>query len=237
MKKILYRIGLIIFVLGGFALFYAANYFDIIKVEGAVCKADDTTLALPVNDYVSGYMGTSILDFPASYYLDTIFKSYPQIQKASVRCGPSGRVTFDYDLKKPIILINLDIVYGLTARGELVPAGNNNMPIITGVKAPGYHLYRPLDEKKVGYVLKIAELLKADDSGIAGRISLINVGHPSGLSLFLEGCGCELILGRGNEARKLRKIAGMQKFLCSLGDDIESVDFRFSNQLVLKKNN
>ncbi len=237
MKKILYRIGMMLFILGGGALFYAANHYGIFKVEKAVCKADDTTLALPINDYVSGYVGSSILDYPASSYLDTIFNSYPQIQKASVRCDPGGGITFDYDLKKPVILINLDIVHGLTARGELVPAGNNDMPVITGIKASGYRLYEPLSESKVGYALKIAELLNNGAGGIVKKISVINLGHPSGLSLFLEGCRSELILGRGDEAQKLRKIASMQDFLRSLGDDINSVDFRFSNQLILKKNN
>jgi cell division septal protein FtsQ len=237
MKKVLYRIGMMLFILGGTALFYAANHYDLIKVKEVVCKADDTTLALPINEYVSGYMGSSILDFPASNYLDTIFNSYPQIQKASVKCDAGGGITFDYDLKKPVILINLDIVYGLTARGELVPAGNSDMPVITGIKASSYHLYEPLSEDKIGYALKIAELLNGWADGITKKISAINLGSPSGLSLFLEGCGCEIILGRGDEDVKLRKIASMQKFLCSLGDDINSVDLRFSNQLILRKKN
>lgn len=237
MKKILYRIGLVIFILGGATLFYAANYYDIIKVEGAVCKADDTTLALPVNDYVSGYMGSSMLDYPASSYLDTIFKTYPQIQRASVRCNPGGTITFDYDLKEPMVLISLDIVYGLTARGELVPAGYCNMPVITGIKASHYKLYRPLDESKVGYALKIAELLNARDNRLWKKVSVIDLGDPSGLALYLDGCKSELILGRGDETVKLRRIASIQDFLYSLGNEIKSVDFRFDNQLILRKNN
>jgi hypothetical protein len=227
----------VLFILGGITLFYIANHYGIIEVAGAVCKANDTTLAMPVNDYVSGYMGSSILDYPTSNYLDTIFETYPQIQKARVQCNPDGRVTFDYDLKKPVVLISLDIVYGLTARGELVPAGDNDMPIITGVKASGYHLYRPLDESRIGYSLKIAELLKGNADGIGRKISVIDVGDPSGLAVYIEGCKSELILGRGDEALKFRKIAVMQDFLSSLGDEIKSVDFRFKNQLILRKNN
>jgi hypothetical protein len=237
MKKIFLRIGWTILIMAGIALFVATNHYDLIQLQEAVCYGCTDNLDLPIDSYVENYVGSSILDFPSSKYLDTIFETYPQIEAASISKNPFGKLVFNYSMKKPIILVNLDKVYGLTARGELVPAMGCIYPVVTGLRVDKPGLYKWLDGESVGYTLKIARLINADFENLLGRISTINLGHPSGLSVMLEGCSAELILGRGDEPGKFGMIETMSDFFHSLDDNIISVDFRFEDQLVLKKNN
>ena len=236
MKKARYRIAMLIFILGGGALLTAIYHYDLIKIEEVGCKADEGELPIPFDDYVEDHIGTSILDYPSASYVDTILSRYPQISRASVNLNPSGKVVFDYDLKQPIALISLDMVYGLTARGELVPAQEGDMPIITGLKIIPVKLYEQLDGRKIGYALKLANLLNSNATGIGNAVSSINLAHPSGLSVYVKGCRSEFILGRGNEFKKFRKLGEYLEFFCALGNDIQTVDFRFENQFILKKN-
>ncbi len=235
MKRILPRMGLTLFVLGGAALLLAIYHYDLLPLEQAVCKADNSAFELPIDNYVEGYIGGSILEFPASKYLDSIIDHYPQIEKASISRKPKGLLTFDYSLKRPIIFIHLDKIYGLTARGELVPADGGDHPIITGLKIRKPKLYCQLPQEKIGYALKLAGILNRDKSGLRGMISTINLNNGSGLSLFIEDCQLEMILGRGNEAEKFALVARLMDFFKTLDEDILAVDFRFENQLVLKK--
>jgi hypothetical protein len=235
MKRILPRLGLTLFVLGGIALLVAIYHYDLLPLEKAVCRADNSALELPIDDYVEGYIGGSILEFPAAKYLDSIIDRYPQIERASISRKPKGQLTFDYSLKRPIIFIHLDKIYGLTARGELVPADGSNHPIITGLKIRKPQLYCQLPQEKIGYALKLAGILSRDDSGVRGMISTIDLNGDFGLSLFIEDCHLEMILGRGNEAAKFALVARLMDFFKTLDNDILAVDFRFENQLVLKK--
>ncbi|HDS00403.1 MAG TPA: hypothetical protein ENO22_07165 [candidate division Zixibacteria bacterium] len=235
MKKGLYRIGMLAFILGGAVLLAGIYHYDLITVKTAVCKADQGDLPLPVKSYVEGHVGTSILDYPSKAYVDTIFARYPQVSRASVSLNPFGKVVFDYDLKQPIALISLDLVYGLTARGELVPAQEGDMPILTGLNIGHVRLYEQLDESKIGYALKLAKLINSNITGIGNAVSSINLGHPSGLSVYVKGCRSEFILGRGDEIMKFKKLAEYLEFFCALGDDIQAVDCRFDNQFILKK--
>ncbi|NIR66166.1 MAG: hypothetical protein GWO41_12920 [candidate division Zixibacteria bacterium] len=235
MKKAHYRIGMLIFILGGGALLAGIYHYDLIRIEAVDCRADHGEFSIPVDDYVKEHIGTSILDYPSASYVDTILFRYPQVSRASVNLNPSGKVVFDYDLKQPIALISLDIVYGLTARGELVPAQEGDLPIITGLKIKHVKLYEQLDESKIGYALKLANLLNSNITGIENAVSSVNLAHPSGLSAHVKGCRSEFILGRGDELKKFRKLGEYLEFFCALGNNIRAVDFRFENQLILKK--
>lgn len=235
MKRILPRIGLALFVLGGTALLVAVYHYDLMPLEQAVCKADNSALELPIDNYVEEYIGGSILEFPAEKYLDSIIACYPQIEKATISRKPKGQLTFDYSLKRPIIFIHLDKIYGLTARGELVPADSGDYAIITGLRLDKSQLYCQLPQEKIGYVLKLAEILNRDRSGLREMISTIDLNNGYGLSIFIEDCQFEMILGRGNEAEKFALVARLMDFFKTLDDDILAVDFRFQNQLVLKK--
>lgn len=235
MKRMLRRIVLIIFALGGTALLVAVHHYDLLKLEKAVCLADNSTISLPLDNYVKEYVGESILDFPACKYLDTIIDHYPQIEKASIKRRPKGELTFAYRLKSPIIYIHLDKIYGLTNRGELVPPGNGSHPIIAGLNVSDPQLYKQLPQENVGYALKIAGILNADKSALKNLISIINLNHNSGLSVFIEGSRAEMVLGRGNEREKFALITRLADFLSSLDEEILAVDFRYESQLILKK--
>ena len=237
MKKILMRISLALFILGGIALFVAVNYYDIIPIEQSVCKANEIESQVPMGEYIDEFRGQSILDFPSQEYLDKVFTNYPQIEKATVHKTAAGNIKVSYDLKQPCILVNLDKIYGLTSRGELVPAGVGNYPIVIGLNIRKPILYYPQPNKSIGYVLKLADLINDSGDSIMNKISTINLAHDSGLSIFLDGCQAELILGRGEETVKLKKIASLADFLYALDEDVIAVDMRFDNQIILRKDN
>ena len=237
MKKILIRISLALFVLGGIALFVAVNYYDIIPIEQSVCKANESDLQVPMGEYIDEFRGKSILEFPSQEYLEKVFTNYPQIEKATVHKTAAGSIKVNYDLKKPCILVNLDKVYGLTWRGELVPAGAGDYPIVTGLKIRKPILYYRQPNQSIGYVLKLAELIYDSGDTVMNKISTINLADDSGLSIFLDGCPAKLILGRGEEALKLKKISHLADFLFALDDDVVAVDMRFDNQIILRKDN
>jgi len=237
MKKLLYRLGLTLFILGGAALLVAVHHYDLITIQEAHCRAESDQLEIPFQESIEPYYGKSVLDFPSREYLDSLFSKYPQLKKARLKADPRGRVTLDYDLKRPIVFVQLDRIYGLTARGELVPAGGGDYPIVTGVGGGNTQLYSLLRSDKLAYLLKIASLCREYDGRNDVRISTIDLDHKSGLSMHIEGCRAELILGRGNEKRKFERLTYLADYLCSFSDDIESIDFRFSNQLVLRKVN
>lgn len=235
MKKVMFRISLVVFILGGIALFVAVNHYDIISLKQSVCKASNTDSQVPLEEYIEDYRGQSILEFPSQKYLETVFSNYPQIEKATVHKTATGNLNISYDLKKPCILIHADKIYGLTSRGEIVPAGTADYPIVTGLKIRQPNLYFRQPNHTIGYVLKLADLINTAGDSTINKISIINLAHDSGLSMYLDGCQAELILGRGDEITKFKKIAHLAEFLYSLDDDVIAVDMRFDNQIILKK--
>ncbi len=237
MKKFLYRFTMLLVILGGAALFVAVHHYDLITVREAVCHADTSELNIPFKQTIDQYQGRSVFDFPSSDYLDTLFTNYPQLRKASVRTDPRGIISLDYDLKKPIVYIQLDQIYGLTSCGEVVPPDGGDYPVITGISGRRTEMYSALKSRKLAYILKVASLCHEFDGVNDVRISTVNLAHESGLAVHIEGCRTEIVMGLGNEQRKFERLVFLADYLCSLAVDFETVDFRFNNQLVLKEVN
>lgn len=233
MKRWLLRTALLLFIMGGSALYIGLSYYDLIKIEKVECEAS----ALPFADQLglvdSIYNGISVYDFPADSLLSAIVKQNPQVCAARFDFAPTGEISFSCSYKKPCLLLSLDRVYGLSPAGELILPESGDYPILSGLESKQARLYRRLRTSQLSYAMKIARIMKRFPDSLYQSISIIDLNHPSGLALYLENCPAEIILGRGDEDQKFARVNYLLDFLRLLGRDVQ-VDLRFSNQLVLK---
>jgi len=235
MKKVLYRIALILISLAGAVLLVAVSHYDFFPLKESVCSAAGDPLEIPVEEYVKPHIDQSVLKYPSDHYLDTIFENYPQIESATINLNPAGKVTFDYDLKTPVVYLSLDVIYGLTARGELVPANGYNLPIVSGLKLNNPRLYCPLNNSQIAYTLKLARIISSLPPEIKKEVSIIDISDTLGLTITMDDIDPLLVMGHGNEVKKFLMVERMNRFLKTLPEDIIVVDFRFDDQVVLKR--
>jgi len=154
--RIFVRITWLLVVLGGAALFVAVERFDLIKLQEAQCYLSDSAATAPIDKFVQTYLGRSIRAFPSDKYLESIFADNPQLERAELRKHYDGRLTIALRVKKPVLLVSLDQIYGLTSRGELIPAGLTDLPIVTGLQISAPILYTFAYSEASAYALKIA---------------------------------------------------------------------------------
>lgn len=233
MKRWLLRITLMLFIMGGSALYIGLSHYDLIKIEQVECEASALPFADQLGIVDSIYSGKSVYDFPADSLLSAIVEKNPQVCAARFKFAPSGEISFSCSYKKPCLLLSLDKVYGLSPAGELILPESGDYPILSGLDTEQARLYRRLRTTQLSYAMKIARVMRQFPDSLYQSISIIDLNHSSGLALYLEDCPAEIILGRGDEVHKFARVISLLDFLRLLGRDVQ-VDLRFSNQLVLK---
>jgi cell division protein FtsQ len=161
--------------------------------------------------------------------------SEPRIETVKIeRRFPQG-ILIRLSEKKPIYLINLGDMYGLTQNGEIIPLEENlDLPVVNGISLKKATLYHKIRDRKIDFALFLHNSLAKIDANILNLISEVNLKEKDNVILYLIPGGAKIFLGCGEFEKKLIRLDLILKEEKEL-EKIEYVDLRFKGQAIVRR--
>ena len=161
--------------------------------------------------------------------------SDPRIAYVRVERRLPQKVVIRLEEKQPVLLINLENMYGLTPQGEIIPLeGDFNLPVVNGIETKKTKPYQKLKSRKVGLALSLRNSLYRIDPNILNLISEMSLKEKENVIFYLVPKGAKVLLGWGDFERKLIRFSlilrGETEF-----EKIECIDLRFKGQAIVRR--
>jgi cell division protein FtsQ len=182
-------------------------------------------------------LGSSLLDIRISDLEEALVAS-PRIVRAQALRVLPDRVVVTLDEKRPSALILADggSVLEIMDDGEVLPpvvrSSQVDLPVLTGAAVePG------MGELPEGVecALEALRLARGVSEGLWAEISEIRIAPESGLVIYTVADGAEIRVGSGAlDERDLTRLWMVLSDIRARGDEIESIDMRFKDQVVVK---
>lgn len=161
--------------------------------------------------------------------------SEPRIETVKIERRFPQEILIRLSEKKPIYLINLGDMYGLTQRGEIIPLEENlDLPVVNGVSLRKVTPYRKIRDKKVDFALSLHNSLTKIDANILNLISEVNLKEKDNVILYLIPRGAKVFLGCGELEKKLIRLSLILREEKEF-EKIEYVDLRLKGQAIVRR--
>lgn len=246
-EKLGLMFGLFIFVviIGGMGY--------LIAVDGDSDETEDyTQIELSGNSLLpsSDYLMSTNLSRKENYYELTLpviksrIEKHPYVKRAEVQSDGNGKVfikIFEKEMKALVLTGALPEL--ITEEFELVKLEKNtditNLPVISKVNLkndvrPGMIIKS--DELKRAF--KIIDAIYYADESMYKNLDEINLRYGGDIVLTFSGINYPVILGKGNEVKKIVKLSAIWKKLINkdkLFANSEYIDLRFNNEIFIGK--
>jgi len=224
---------LVLFFTGAYLFLIGCSWFNLKGIE----ISGDTGLTLEeVTKLSPVLLGTNIYALDAQRIQSDLSMDLRVSQVKVIREFPN-RINIRLLRKKPIFLINLDQLYGLTKTKEIIPLEGLNqevdLPILSGVSVNRIDFYRETDIPEIKKAIDFYQTILAVDSSFLGKISELDVSHPDNLILHLLPSGLRVVMGAGEYQPRLARLMEVLKMEPDL-EKLSLIDLRFENQAVVK---
>jgi cell division protein FtsQ len=186
---------------------------------------------------VSGIRSDLNLVFLDTDEITRRLESHPWIRNATVVKRLPDRVLVKIQERKPVAVVDIegDLSY-MDPEGEVLgqvrPGEALDFPVITGMGKEVWHARSATGGRDVQQALVLLRVLRTTPA--MGRVSEIHVDRSKGLSFFLEGFPFPAFVGWSDFSAKTRRLAKSLPDLSSPANVFESVDLRFSDQIVVR---
>ncbi|MCJ7508352.1 MAG: FtsQ-type POTRA domain-containing protein [candidate division Zixibacteria bacterium] len=161
--------------------------------------------------------------------------SEPRIETVNIERLFPQRILIRLSEKKPIYLINLGNMYGLTQRGEIIPLEENlDLPVVNVVSLKKVTLYHKIKDRKIDFALSLHNSLAKIDANILNLISEVNLKEKDNVILYLVPRGAKVFLGCGEFEKKLIRLSLILREEKEF-EKIEYVDLRFKGQAIVRR--
>lgn len=147
------------------------------------------------------------------------------------------KIEIQLQRKKPIFLINLDRLYGLTRGKEIIPLkgsnGKLNLPILSGIYLNRINFYREVDTPEIQRAVDFYQAVLEADSTFLDKISELNLSSQENLVLYLLPSGLRVMMGKDHYKSRIARLMA----ILETEDDLERfswVDLRFKNQGIVR---
>ncbi len=165
-------------------------------------------------------------------------ETHPWIHHATVVKRPPADVLIKVWQRRPAALTRVGgRLYYLDAEGgflgETEPGAALDFPMITGLEQDAEDLYRSGKGRDVQQALALLRVLQAIPA--LGRVSEIDVDGSEGLRFVLERFPVPVQVGWTDFSNKMHLFEKALPSLVSQADEIESVDLRFSCQIIVRE--
>jgi len=223
------------------SLFFIGGYlfltnFPLFKVKSIVFKGDYSIEKDVQSRLLSSYVGKNIFGVFSKDIQRTIKKD-PKVKEAKIEKRYPSQILIDVFKKKPVFLVNLDDIYGLTENKEIIPLFEKGQtysyPIITGLRLSSFNFYRQMTDRRIDLATRIYQAIKEVDPALFANISEISLRDVKNPVLFLLPYGVRVILGTGNyllKTKRLKSILAQEDL-----EEIKTIDLRFKSQALVKK--
>jgi cell division protein FtsQ len=208
-------------------------WFDLKQIEitgDSNLTLNDITRLSPV------YLGTNIFKINTEKLENDIKKDLTLSRVRVIRKLPD-KIKIILQRKKPVLLINLDQLYGLTLEKEIIPLKDINrkwdIPILSGVQLKSINFYRKVDLPEINRAIDLYRAVQEVDSKFLDRISELDLSNRHNLVLYLLPSGVKVMLGSGDYKCRIARLMAILKTEEDY-NNLSWVDLRFENQGVVK---
>lgn len=224
---------LVLFLTGIYLFLISCRWFDLREIE----ISGDTDLTLnEVIELTPVLLGTNVFRLDARKIENGIRKDLRLSHAKVIRKLPN-KIKIELQKKRPIFLINLDQLYGLTRTKEIIPSEGQNqkldLPILSGVSLGQINFYRETDIPEIRKAIDFYQTAVALDSTFLGKISELDLSHPDNLILYLLPSGLRVVMGAGDYGQRLARLIEVLKVEQDL-ERLSWIDLRFKNQAIVK---
>lgn len=224
---------LVLFLTGTYLFLISCRWFGLRQIE----ISGDTDLTLnEVIELTPVLLGTNVFRLDARKIEHGIRKDLKVSQAKVIRKFPN-KIKIELQRKRPIFLINLDQLYGLTKTKEIIPSEGQDqrldLPILSGVSLGQINFYRETDIPEIQKAIDFYQTTVALDSNFLGKISELDLSHPDNLILYLLPSGLRVVMGSGDYGQRLARLSEVLKVEQDL-EKLSWIDLRFQNQAVVK---
>ena len=227
-------LSVILGLIAGFMAF--CHFYPLIRVSGYRLVANEITIGTGADCLFADTSDTNFFRQPLSDYSAALLGHHTQFSAVNCRMNIWGEVVCEGISKKPIAIVCLPEVYGLSSLGEILPLNESRetpfLPLVTGVRLKGAEPFTIVSSPELLEALRICRLLRSDYSRIGEAISEIDFGSLDSPVLYFRNSSVRVIVGRGNYYQKL---AGLDLLLNRLERlPARELDLRYGRSVVAR---
>ena len=211
-----------------YPLFYVTGYRIII--DGAEREVD-------IDSLFGAEREINLFRQPLRSYAETLLRGMPELSSVTCRINLSGEVVCKGVPKRPIVLVCLPEVYGLSEQGDILPLSScdkmSDLPLISGIHLKNVRPFYPVSSPKLLEALEICRLIRKRFPDLSDAISQIDFKPDEAPVLYFRNSDVTVIVGRGNYKEKLSRLALVLDRLDRL--PAHELDLRFGISIVARK--
>jgi cell division septal protein FtsQ len=224
LPKLLFLVSLLLLGAGYAAKTYPLITLREIDISGSTrITADD----LPV------VLGQNVLDIDLSRIVNVVYGNH-FVESVSARVDFAGKLYVKVTEKVPVAYIYLDDLYGVTAKGELVPTDIADtvfsLPIIQGLRIDTVGMYQVIASPALRAAIRLIREIREKHTDVFANLSELRV-NDSGLGLIFEPGSVVVNFGWGDNEKKIERI---QNILTSNKNPGLDLDLRLVDLAVLR---
>jgi cell division septal protein FtsQ len=163
-------------------------------------------------------------------------EALPEIRRADVVRELPNRVSIVVEERRPFTLVHAARLHWLDEDGRLLgeesQAVATEVPVISGLSEDELATMRTTPGPRARAAIALIRALLRTGSTLAGEISEIDMSRPEGPVLYTVD-GVEVRLGTEQWEERLARLEGVLAQVAT--GDVQGVDLRFRDQVVLKK--
>ena len=211
-------------------------FFPLVNVTGYQFKVVSTSELFEVPWLVDSTSAANLFRQPLEDMSQALLDSFPEFSEVNCRINLSREVVCECSTKKPIALICLPQVCGLTSRCEIIPLQNcgdvESLIIITGLELDCVRDFEPVMSTELHRAISICDLLNTHFPNLNNMISQMDFGSNSAPVLYFRDSNVRAVIGMGNYEEKFRYLSGMIELLPFV--PVSDLDFRFGRSVVAR---
>jgi cell division protein FtsQ len=163
-------------------------------------------------------------------------EALPEIRRADVVRELPNRVSIVVEERRPFTLVHAARLHWLDEDGRLLGEERHavapEVPVISGLSEDELATMRTTPGPRARAAITLIRALLRTGSTLAGEISEIDMSRPEGPVLYTVD-GVEVRLGTEQWEERLARLEGVLAQVAT--GDVQGVDLRFRDQVVLKK--
>jgi cell division protein FtsQ len=163
-------------------------------------------------------------------------EALPEIRRADVVRELPNRVSIVVEERRPFTLVHAARLHWLDEEGRLLGEESHavatEVPVISGLSEDELTTMRTAPGPRARAAIALIRALLRTGSALAGEISEIDMSRPEGPVLYTVD-GVEVRLGSEEWEERLARLEGVLAQVAT--QDVQGVDLRFRDQVVLKK--
>jgi hypothetical protein len=201
-------LSVVLGLMAGFIVF--CHFYPLIRVSGYRLVANGSTIDTGAENLSADTSDANFFRQPLADYSTALLGHHPEFSSVNCRMNIWGEVVCEGVSKKPIAIVCLPQVYGLSCLGEILPFSESGetpfLPLVTGVRLKSVEPFTIVSSPELQEALRICRLLRSDYSRIGAAISEIDFGSCDSPLLYFRNSDVRVILGRGNYRQKLASL-------------------------------